>query len=152
MTLSPLVVVRLWRIQKPNVVATPICLHVAFYLHDLFTDYTLSLSPRPQRSMIITIYSPVAPPLPRANPVKFRGRRAKRSSNVLLLRGRADINTEVLPKHRFALLLIKSGTDTLFFYDVQLPLKCGTRVYKVFIVLKWAGEDKWRAFSLRRAK
>lgn len=41
-TLSPLVVVRLWRIQKPNVVAPRICLHGAFYLHDLFTDYTLS--------------------------------------------------------------------------------------------------------------
>lgn len=76
----------------------------------------LILSPRPQRAMSIRIYSPVAPPLPRANPVKFRGRRAKRSSNVPLLRGWADINTEVLPKHRFALLLIKSGTNTLFLW------------------------------------
>lgn len=58
MTLSPLVVVRLWRIQKPNVVASPICLHVAFYLHDLFTDYTLSCHLGPKEQWVLQFIAP----------------------------------------------------------------------------------------------
>lgn len=100
----------------------------------------LILSPRPQRAMSITIYSPVAPPLPCANSVKFSGRRAKRSSNVLLLRGRAHVNTEVLPKHGFALSLIKSGTDTLFFMMCSSPCTEGSEFTRCLSYLSEQGK------------
>lgn len=142
---------RLRRIQKPNVVVTPICLHVAFYLHDLFTDYTLSCHLGHKEQWVLQFIAPWLHLCLALTPSNSEGEGPRGHRMSCCYEGelksiqKFSLNTD-LP---FCWLKV---TQTPFFYDVQLPLKSGIRVYKVFIVLKWAGEDKWRAFSPRRAK